>query len=631
MEHQPRTSRLPAETARAVADARLSTTGVHQPDPAPVDPGVAGTLLGGRYRIGDCIGSGAMGVVWTAWDRRLRRTVAIKQLALRSRADGADPAEEQLARVRAMREGRIAARVVHPRAIAVFDVVVADSAPWLVMEYLPSRSLAAVLAEQGPLAPAEAARVGAQIADALAAVHDAGIVHGDVKPGNVLITDDGVAKITDFGVSRASWDTTATGGGTVAGTPGYFAPEVARGQEPTPASDVFSLGATLYAAVENELVCGSMDNTLAVLHAMAEGRLRPAARAGVLGRPLAAMLRLDPAHRPDVRAVEQALRARAGAVPAPRALPTDASDPAAATADAPDLPAPRDETDAEPERDPRPVLTGADPAVPAPRASGPAASAVGPGSAAAASSAADPRPAATGAPAHPLVSGPLGPPTFGPAARSGSASRQRPARHRRRTVAVAALAGVALAAGVGVAVATVAAPSARPVAAPAPPAVTVTSDPTAPTDPLVAGNEDGADAGTPTTPTTPTTTPRVAAPLSPSDPPVPAAPGATPGDPGATVVDYYASLPGDIDGAWAVLSDDARADSGGYDGYREFWSRIRSVSANNVDVDGSTVRADIEFTTSSGRTTRESYRFEVTRDEAGRLVIQHAQRSSSSM
>jgi serine/threonine protein kinase len=288
MERQPRTSRLPAETARAVASTPLSTTGIHQPAPAPVDPGVAGMLLGGRYRIGDCIGAGAMGVVWTAWDRRLRRTVAVKQLALRSHGD--DPAEEQLARVRAMREGRIAARVVHPRAIAVFDVVVADSVPWLVMEYLPSRSLAAVIAEQGPLAPAEAARVGAQIADALAAVHDAGIVHGDVKPGNVLIADDGVAKITDFGVSRASWDTTATGGGTVAGTPGYFAPEVARGQDPTPASDVFSLGATLYAAVENELVCGPMDNTLAVLHAVAEGRLRPATRAGVLGRPLAEML-----------------------------------------------------------------------------------------------------------------------------------------------------------------------------------------------------------------------------------------------------------------------------------------------------------------------------------------------------
>ena len=196
------------------------------------------------------------------------------------------------------------------------------------MEYLPSRSLAALIAEHGPLEPAEAAWVGAQVADALGAVHEAGIVHGDIKPGNVLITDDGVAKITDFGVSRATWDTTATGGGTVAGTPGYFAPEVARGGDPTPASDVFSLGATLYAAVENELVCGHHDNTLAVLHAMAEGKLRPATRAGVLGRPLAAMLRLDPAHRPGTGAVERALRSRGYGPLRPGAAPGRGARPA---------------------------------------------------------------------------------------------------------------------------------------------------------------------------------------------------------------------------------------------------------------------------------------------------------------
>jgi hypothetical protein len=173
-----------------------------------------------------------------------------------------------------------------------------------------------------------------------------------------------------------------------------------------------------------------------------------------------------------------------------------------------------------------------------------------------------------------------------------------------------------------VAVATVGAPSGRPEAA-APPVVSTTSGPT---DPLVAGRDNGGGADV-ATPSTPTTTPRVAAPLSPGDPsaPLPAA------DPGATVVDYYASLPGDIDGAWAVLSTEAREDSGGYDGYRRFWGGIRDVSATDVDVDGSTVRADIEFTTSSGRTTRESYRFEVDRDDAGRLVIQRAQRSSDSM
>jgi hypothetical protein len=335
------------------------------------------------------------------------------------------------------------------------------------------------------------------------------------------------------------------------------------------------------------------------------------------------MLRLDPAHRPDIRAVEQALRSRASAAPVPPALPAapDAAPPADTRT--PALLSSSDESGAQPDEvsPPGPVPDPADPVAPAPRAGGPAAPTATPGAAAAASTAAGPRAAASSAAVR-LVSGILGPPTLGPASRSGSASRRRPARHRRRTVAVAALAGVALAAGVGVAVATVA-PSGRPEAA-APPAVSTTSDPSGPTDPLVAGGDrGGAD---PSTPSTPTTTPRVAAPLSPTDPSA-----AADVDPGAIVVNYYSSLPADIDGAWAVLSDEARDDSGGYDGYRRFWSGIQDVSANDVEVDGSTVRADIEFTTSSGRTTRESYRFEVDRDDAGRLVIQRAQRSSDSM
>ena len=324
MDHQDRTSRVspPSGPPGTVHPGSGYGSGTAVPDPR-----VEGTLLGGRYRVQECIGAGAMGVVWTAWDRRLARTVAVKQLIPPRGEDGTDDTALRVARARAMREGRIAARVVHPRAIAVFDVVThappaQPEMPWLVMEYLPSRSLAAVLAERGPLPPAEVARIGAQIADALSAVHEAGIVHGDVKPGNVLLTEDGVAKLTDFGVSRASWDSSATGGGLVAGTPGYFAPEVARGGDPTPASDVFSLGATLYAAVENELVCGRLDNTLAVLHAMAEGRLRPATRAGVLGRPLSAMLRLDPAHRPDTVLLRNALEARAARTTTTTAPPT---------------------------------------------------------------------------------------------------------------------------------------------------------------------------------------------------------------------------------------------------------------------------------------------------------------------
>ncbi|GLZ43896.1 hypothetical protein Acsp06_00810 [Actinomycetospora sp. NBRC 106375] len=619
MEHQPRTSRLhrpgpPPGT-------------LHDRAPVPVDGEVVGTVLGGRYRIGECIGAGAMGVVWTAWDRRLRRTVAVKQLAARGHRDAT---EERLARARAMREGRIAARVAHPRAIAVLDVVVNSAGPWLVMEYLPSRSLAALLAAHGPLEPTEAAWVGAQVADALGAVHEAGIVHGDIKPGNVLITDDGVAKITDFGVSRATWDTTATGGGTVAGTPGYFAPEVARGEEPTPASDVFSLGATLYAAVENELVCGRHDNTLAVLHAMAEGRLRPATRAGVLGRPLAAMLRLDPTHRPGTGAVERALRARGGTtpfVPAPRSgggdvaadvpvprrpgtanLPSTASGPVAAPTPGPDTgpgEGPGSGVVPDPAPDPVPDPAAADPAAPTPAPPTPAAAP----SPAAEPVAGDPQaPAAAAAAsslARPGVTAARRTPRITPVARTG---RDHPGR-RRRTAVVAAASGLVLAAGIGVAVAATGAGGT--VAAPAAP-VPGTTEP-APADPLGGAGSTA----------TPTPTPSVAAPVAPQDP-------SASSDPATVVVNYYASLPGDIDGAWAVLSDEARDDSGGYEGYCHFWSGISAVRATDVSVRGSTVTADIEFTTTSGRTSRENYRFEVDRDDDGQVRIERAQRSSDS-
>src|SRR5689334_2479022 len=187
-----------------------------------------------------------MGVVWRAHDDLLHREVAVKQLKL----PDSDPAAAEMARTRAMREARIAARLQHPNAIGVFDVVVQNGLPWLVMEYLPSRSLAALLDEHGPLPPAEVGRIGGRIASALAAAHAAGIVHRDVKPANVLIGHDGTVKLTDFGISRAVGDGTLTEAGMISGTPAYLAPEVARGDAPDARSDVFSLGATLYAMTD---------------------------------------------------------------------------------------------------------------------------------------------------------------------------------------------------------------------------------------------------------------------------------------------------------------------------------------------------------------------------------------------
>nr|CTQ93116.1 putative serine/threonine protein kinase [Kibdelosporangium sp. MJ126-NF4] len=182
-------------------------------------------LVAGRYRLGQRIGSGAMGVVWQAHDERLHRTVAVKQLLTQP---GLTTAQAEEGRLRAMREGRIAARLQHPNAITVYDVVEDDGQPWLVMEYLPSRSLAAELDERITLPPQEAARIGTEVAAGLVAAHAAGIVHRDIKPANVLLGNDGSVKITDFGISRAVGDVTVTATGMLAGTPAYLAPRSPR-------------------------------------------------------------------------------------------------------------------------------------------------------------------------------------------------------------------------------------------------------------------------------------------------------------------------------------------------------------------------------------------------------------------
>ena len=211
-------------------------------------PGGAAVRVGNRYRLEEQIGVGAMGVVWRATDELLNRPVAVKELL--AVTPGTNAAEIEESRQRILREGRIGARLQHAHVISMFDVVVHDDRPWLVMEYLPSDSLATVVREKGPLLPVRVAAIGRDVADGLAAAHAAGVVHRDVKPGNVLIGTDGRVKLTDFGVSRAVDDVQLTRTGLIAGTPAFLAPEIAQGRTPTAASDVFALGATLYAAVE---------------------------------------------------------------------------------------------------------------------------------------------------------------------------------------------------------------------------------------------------------------------------------------------------------------------------------------------------------------------------------------------
>ncbi|HEX4225382.1 MAG TPA: serine/threonine-protein kinase, partial [Pseudonocardiaceae bacterium] len=278
-----------------------------------------GQLVAERYRLTQHIGSGAMGVVWQALDERLHRTVALKQLLL---SPGLSTADTKEATERAMREGRIAARLQHPNAVSVYDVVDDNGQPVLVMEYVPSRSLSAVLDDRQTLDPLEVARIGSQIAIALTAAHTAGIVHRDIKPGNVLLADDGTVKITDFGISRATGDVTVTATGMLAGTPAYLAPEVAKGENPGPPSDVFSLASTLYAAVEGYPPFGHSDNTLAVLHAVAACRTIPPKQAGPLTGLLSQMLRANPEERPTMAETSRALSAlAAGQAPSTGSIP----------------------------------------------------------------------------------------------------------------------------------------------------------------------------------------------------------------------------------------------------------------------------------------------------------------------
>jgi serine/threonine protein kinase len=281
----------------------------------------AGELVAQRYRLASLIGRGAMGVVWLARDERLDRDVAVKQLLIEEPPDKAAPEE---AAARAMREARIAARLRHPNVIAVHDVVEHDGRPCLIMEYLHSDSLDAVMfARGGALPPQEVAAIGAQVAAALAEAHAAGIVHRDVKPENVLITGDGTAKLTDFGVSRAAGVGTVTTTGVLAGTPAYLAPEVAGGAKATPRSDVFALGATLYAAAEGMPPFGLDENPIALIHRVATGVIAPPRRAGALAEPLMWLLRRDPSERPTMRVAHETLTAlaegRPFAVPRSRA------------------------------------------------------------------------------------------------------------------------------------------------------------------------------------------------------------------------------------------------------------------------------------------------------------------------
>lgn len=257
-------------------------------------------MIAGHYRLVERIGSGGTGVVWRAIDERLERSVAIKQIITQPSLSAAD---KDIVRQRAAREARNAARFQHPNAIVVFDITEHEGDPCLVMEYLPSQSLAVVLSSQGTLPLPQVARIGEQVASALIAAHRVGIVHRDVKPGNILLGDNGAVKITDFGISKAKGDVTLTATGLISGTAAYLAPEVARGAEPSPPADVFALGATLFHALEGEPPYGTNPNPLALLYAAANGQISEPRNAGPLSDLLLSLLSFEPEDRPSMHDV----------------------------------------------------------------------------------------------------------------------------------------------------------------------------------------------------------------------------------------------------------------------------------------------------------------------------------------
>ncbi|QFZ23399.1 serine/threonine-protein kinase [Saccharothrix syringae] len=508
-----------------------------------------GRLVAGRYRLGQRIGSGAMGVVWQAHDERLHRTVAVKQLLLQPGLAEADTDE---AKRRAMREGRIAARLQHPHAIAVYDVAEDDGQPWLVMEYLPSKSLSTALSERGTLPPRDVASIGQQVASALAAAHNAGIVHRDIKPGNILLGHDGTVKITDFGISRATGDVTVTATGMLAGTPAYLAPEVAKGYDPGPPSDVFSLGSTLYAAVEGAPPFGLNENTIALLHQVASGKVVPPKQAGPLTALLMRLLRAEPEDRPTMAEAREALAAVAAGraapefpVPLPQTHPPSwqgapVQVPAAATRAMP------------PDRHTPP---GGNPAV-----NNPAATRVAP------------------VPAPPPQQRPAAAPPRRPAGQARPAGSG-PLRSRRSTVVTAlAIAGAAV---VGILLAS-----------------------------LMSGGGDGDNQAGQTT----TTTTAQAAGAAPSTtqtqkvatPPGPYTSAPTRDQQEKAVRDYYELLPGNLDGSWAWLAPSMQNSKGGFAGYKGWWDRVESVDLHEVKYNSEyAYEIDVTFHMKDGSDSRE--------------------------
>ncbi|MFW6695806.1 serine/threonine-protein kinase [Streptomyces sp. MAR4 CNX-425] len=302
-----------ADAAASGGGAGPAGPAAQQPVPTQVvaDP-AAGRLLGGRYRLAARLGVGGMGTVWRAHDEVVDRDVAVKEPRLPDHLD-----ERMRATVyeRMQREARAAARIDHPSVVTVHDVVVEDGKPWIVMELVRGRSLGDQLTE-GTLDPREVARIGVAVLGALTAAHEAGILHRDVKPDNVLLGRYERVVLTDFGIAQIEGEQGLTETGAFVGSPEFIAPERVLGQRPGPESDLWALGVVMYAAVEG-MSPYRRQTAPATLQAVLSAEPAPPARgSGALGTVVMQLLRKDPAARPPADEVRRQLEAVARPAPA---------------------------------------------------------------------------------------------------------------------------------------------------------------------------------------------------------------------------------------------------------------------------------------------------------------------------
>ena len=532
-------------------------------------------LIAGRYRLVSELGRGAMGVVWLARDERLGRTVAVKEL--RS-GIGLSETQVQSSHLRARREARIAARLHHPHAVAIYDVAEHEGRPYLVMEYVRSRSLSEVLAQETVLTAAVVAEIGEQMASALVAAHKAGIVHRDIKPGNILFTDDGTAKLTDFGISRANDDVTVTATGEMLGTPAYVAPEVAQGRPASAASDVFSLGATLYAAVEGEPPFGTGPTAMALLLRIVHGESRPPLTVGPLTDTLMWMIHTDPEQRPTMESAQRSLRAialaaqpdaaaEASTTPISTSMPQ--TPPSTSMSQRPLTPAP------EPIDSPEEFLAATEPAV------------------------SDDRPEAAPAPVTPAL-----PDSGGTAAERTRTST--PTRSRRRPLLwVVGIAVPVVVAGIVAALVANGSPSGPIAASSSTTTSTQTTRPAASPTPAASTKATAASTSSATRTATGTGT------ASQTSATATATSTDTAAQLSSAISNYYKLVPNNLDQAFGYLTAAYQVSpAGGMTGYRAFWGKIQRVAVSNIVAQPpSTVTVTIDYYYKNGTTVEERTRF----------------------